>query len=435
MTVRVVRRHLEGWVDPAVLFQLLAESIDDTVWLDAGHRASSGCSYLTVELDPAREGTVGESPSPEPLRDTPDDYPAGRFAPGQVGWISYEGTTRWASVSSMIEFDHESHEVTHVYADDAADPRRTQARVETVDALLSATSVTAEPHGGDTPRRITWRHDDAVYAELIIEAQRRIHDGDAYQLCLTNMATVTPGLSRAESVAVYLRLRARNPSHHGGFVSLGDTTLLSCSPEVFLSVTPHGRVSTKPIKGTRPRGASPREDAALQAELADNLKEQAENVMIVDLMRNDLSRVAVTGSVNVDSLLAVESYANVHQLVSTVSAQLAPGMTAWDAVRACFPAGSMTGAPKVSAIALLRDLEGGPRGVYSGAFGFVGANGSVELAMTIRSMVVTEESVLIGSGGGITSDSDPEAEVAEMHLKVAPLLEALGVAANLGVDD
>lgn len=435
MTVRVVRRHLEGWVDPAALFQVLGDGHGDSVWLDAGPHATTGFSYLAVELGPAREGTVSESEPSDTAWQLPPDYPAGRFALGQVGWISYEGATRWACVLSMVEFDHESHQVTHVFADDDANPRQGLERLAVVDALMTVPTPVANPPREGRPRRVTWRHNDDVYAGLITRAKQRIHDGDAYQLCLTNMATVTPGLSAAESAAVYLQLRERNPSHHAAFLRLGDTAVLSSSPEVFLSVTPAGRVSTKPIKGTRPRGTSPREDEAFRVALADNAKEQAENVMIVDLMRNDLSRVAVAGSVVVDSLLAVESYANVHQLVSTVSAHLAPGMTAWDAVRACFPAGSMTGAPKISAMSILGDLEGGPRGIYSGAFGFVSADGSAELAMTIRSMVATTGSVLIGSGGGITSDSEPEAEVAEMHLKVVPLLEALGVAGNLRVDD
>jgi anthranilate/para-aminobenzoate synthase component I len=229
-----------------------------------------------------------------------------------------------------------------------------------------------------------------------------------------------------DALAVYGRLRRENPSHHGAFIALNQTTLLSSSPEVFLSVSASGRVATKPIKGTRPRGATPQADRALRDELENNPKERAENVMIVDLMRNDLSRVAEEGSVVVDTLLAVESYANVHQLVSTVSAQLRPEFSAADAVEACFPAGSMTGAPKISAMRILAQLEGDARGIYSGAFGFFGDDGAAELAMVIRSLVIDRTGVTIGSGGGITIDSDAEAELAEMHLKAEPLLRALG---------
>jgi anthranilate synthase component 1 len=227
------------------------------------------------------------------------------------------------------------------------------------------------------------------------------------------------------ALAVYRRLRRSNPSHHGAFLCLDGTALLSSSPEIFLTVTADGSATTKPIKGTRPRGANAEEDRMLRDELAQNVKERAENVMIVDLMRNDLGRVAQEGTTRVDSLLTVESYANVHQLVSTVSVQLKPDCTALDAVEACFPAGSMTGAPKISAMRILSGLEGGERGIYAGAFGYFGDDGAAQLAMVIRSLVIDHTGVSLGSGGGITIDSDPAAELAEMHLKAAPLLRAL----------
>jgi anthranilate/para-aminobenzoate synthase component I len=166
--------------------------------------------------------------------------------------------------------------------------------------------------------------------------------------------------------------------------------------------------------------------ASLRDELENNEKERAENVMIVDLMRNDLSQVAEEGSVVVDALLTIESYANVHQLVSTVSAQLRPECSAADAVEACFPAGSMTGAPKISAMRILTELESGARGIYSGAYGFFGDDGAAELAVVIRSLIIDRTGASLGSGGGITIDSDAQAELAEMHLKAEPLLRALG---------
>jgi anthranilate/para-aminobenzoate synthase component I len=183
-----------------------------------------------------------------------------------------------------------------------------------------------------------------------------------------------------------------------------------------------------PIKGTRARGKTPQEDAALAAELLASDKEQAENLMIVDLMRNDLSRVGVLGTVAAEKLLEVHTLPHVHQLVSTVSAQLELGLTAIDAVEATFPAGSMTGAPKIAAMHILRELEQGARGVYSGAFGWFGLDGACELAMVIRSIVIDSSGASIGTGGGITIDSDPLAELEEMKLKAQPALRALGLA-------
>ena len=246
--------------------------------------------------------------------------------------------------------------------------------------------------------------------------------GDAYQLCLTNEARVD---ARPDPLDTYLRLRASNPSHHGALFRAGALSLLSSSPELFLSVSPTGAIESKPIKGTRRRGARPNEDALLAIELESSAKERAENLMIVDLMRNDIGRVSEVGSVSVPSLLALESYAHVHQLVSTVRGQLARGLDGLDAVAACFPAGSMTGAPKHSAVAILDRLENRARGVYSGAFGYFGLDTRIDLSMVIRSIVLDPDGATIGSGGGITALSVPEEELEEVRLKAAALLAVL----------
>jgi anthranilate synthase component 1 len=191
-------------------------------------------------------------------------------------------------------------------------------------------------------------------------------------------------------------------------------------------VTPDRVVESKPIKGTRPRGASPEADDQLRTELVESEKERAENLMIVDLMRNDIGRVSEVGSVSVTSLLEVESYAQVHQLVSTVRGILRQDLRPVDAIGACFPAGSMTGAPKHRATLILDALEHRPRGIYSGAFGYLGFDGAVDLAMVIRSIVIDRESATVGAGGGITALSVPEEELAEAKLKAAALLRVLG---------
>jgi anthranilate/para-aminobenzoate synthase component I len=387
-----------------------------------------------------------------------------RFRLGWVGWLGYElgshmlGTPMHRSrysdaalleVDRVLVFDHAAREITLLAIPPEHGPEEFPDAcvgewadacvgewVEDVQRVLAATPRDPPPArrragdrlgsdtGTDASPGATWRHDADDYAELIRQCQAAIHAGDAYQLCLTNEVRADV---RPDPVETYLSLRQGSPSHHGGLLRFGDTALLSASPEQFLSVTSRGRITTKPIKGTRPRGNSVARDAELSAELVASQKERAENVMIVDLMRNDLGRIAEVGTVNVTSLLAVENYAHVHQLVSTIQARLAAGVSPVDAVASCFPAGSMTGAPKISAMTHLDRLEDGPRGIYSGAFGYFGLDGAVDLAVVIRSIVLDAEGASIGTGGGITALSDPDEEIEETRIKAAALLDALGV--------
>ena len=271
----------------------------------------------------------------------------------------------------------------------------------------------------------TWADTPEQYAETIEVCREHIRNGDVYQVCLTTQATV-PGVF--DPVEVYLRLRAAAPTRTSGFIRIDGIALLSASPEVFVTVD-DGTVTTKPIKGTRPRSTDPTADAAAAEELRGNVKERAENLMIVDLSRNDLSRIADPASVTVPSLFDVESYSTVHQLVSTVQAHVNPGTRMSDVVRAMFPAGSMTGTPKRRATQILAELEAGERGIYSGAFGRVGA-GSMALAMTIRSIVITADGARLGVGGGLTIDSVAADEVREVGFKARALLAALDASPN-----
>jgi len=397
-----------------------------------------------------------------------EDVPSRGFHLGWVGWFGYELAAHTTGVHTMtsrtpdarlvfldraLEFDHEAQTLTllELVPGSASGTESAQAHTsgETahswhveLEALLApaerarrAEAVVPAPNIRDD--RVTWRHSPESYQRKVQQCLDAITQGDAYQLCLTNEVRIAAADGELDQdqgldldldpVQTYLRLRAENPSHHGGLLRFGEVSLLSSSPEVFLSVDADGQVHTKPIKGTRRRGQSPTEDAALARELVESEKERAENLMIVDLMRNDLGRVAQLGTVAVDALLQVETYENVHQLVSTISAQLLPGMGAPDALEVCFPAGSMTGAPKISAMKLLAELEEGPRGIYSGAFGYLSLDGSAELAMVIRSIVLDVNGASIGTGGGITSGSIPREELEETWVKVTPLLRALGV--------
>ncbi|MCF8540430.1 MAG: aminodeoxychorismate synthase component I, partial [Aurantimicrobium sp.] len=436
VTPPAVRTHVPEWCDPELVFLAHARNRaqaspgvwPDLVWLDAGPDAREGFSYVGIDVGPPLN-TWGDVRAAvhTPPRDSGQQSSADhRFALGWVGWLAYDAEACFSRVNTVIEFDHARREVTVVTS---AGEDATARALQTIDDAQETGQPVAAGHDLSLQRpRGAWRHSDAAYRANVEACRTEIAAGNAYQLCLTNSYLVEAPFDLPEALAVYRRLRRDNPSHHGAFMCLNQTALLSSSPEVFLSISASGRAVTKPIKGTRPRGARPQSDRALRDELENNVKERAENVMIVDLMRNDLSRVAREGSVAVDTLLAVESYANVHQLVSTVSAQLRPECTAADAVEACFPAGSMTGAPKISAMRILAELEGGDRGIYSGAYGFFGDDGAAELAVVIRSLVIEPAGARLGSGGGITIDSEPEAELAEMHLKAEPLLRALGQA-------
>ncbi|MDR6867582.1 para-aminobenzoate synthetase [Microbacterium resistens] len=269
------------------------------------------------------------------------------------------------------------------------------------------------------------RHSRPEYLALIRECQERIAAGETYEVCLTN--TIDVGIDDAfDPLAAYLLLRAQNPAPFGAFLRLGGVSVLSTSPERFLRISAEGDVESSPIKGTRPRGRDGTEDAAIRAELAAAEKDRSENLMIVDLVRHDLGRTAEIGSVHVDGLFRVESYATVHQLVSTVRSRLRADATPVACVRAAFPPGSMTGAPKLRTMTIIDELEGAPRGVYSGAIGRFALDGSVDLSVVIRTLVVSPRGAAYGVGGAIVALSDPEDEYRETVVKAAPLLRLLG---------
>jgi para-aminobenzoate synthetase component I len=224
---------------------------------------------------------------------------------------------------------------------------------------------------------------------------------------------------------LYRRLRRRNPAPFSAYLAFDHLAIASSSPERFLRVEPGGWVETRPIKGTRPRGVSPEHDAALAAALADSDKDRAENVMIVDLLRNDLSRVCRAGTVRVPELFAVEHYATVHHLVSTVVGQLEPERDPADLLRAAFPGGSITGAPKVRAMQVIAELEPTQRAVYCGAIGYLSRSGAVDTSIVIRTALVLDGEVYVQVGGGIVADSDPEQEYRETLDKARGLVASL----------
>lgn len=435
MRHRVLAASLGRWVDPAVAYAAICRDSDAAFWLDSGPQATTGMSYLGLAAQTVTEfdGPVLDWLQAELAAQDVDtaEAPHG-FALGWVGWLGYElrGETMgvpvgrrsryplaaWLRIDRALAFDHARREVVLLALDDLEDWRGAVA------GMLGG-QVEEDLGLAPAPATATWAYSDDEYLGMIRACQEAIVEGEAYQLCLTTEVSVD---SSPDPLAAYLALRTASPAHHGALLRVGEVSVLSSSPERFLAVSPGGTVTTSPIKGTRPRGATEARDWILRDELRASDKERAENIMIVDLMRNDIARVSKPGTVGVTSLLAVESYAQVHQLVSTVRGELADGLDGIDAIRACFPAGSMTGAPKQSATAILDSLEQRARGIYSGAFGYVGLDGAVDLAMVIRSIIIDAEGCTVGTGGGITALSVPEEELAEAKLKAAALLSVLG---------
>jgi anthranilate synthase component 1 len=288
--------------------------------------------------------------------------------------------------------------------------------VRTAPALpLSAVPVLRGPLEEEDPAR---------FLETVARAKDDILAGDIYQANLSRCwhGTLAPGLDHA---ALYDRLRRANPAPFAGLATFGDRAILSSSPERLVEVR-DGCIAARPIAGTRPRGANDEgADRALAAELIAHPKERAEHIMLVDLARSDLARVAVPGTVRVDERMTIESYAHVHHIVSNVVADCAPEVSPVDVIRAVFPGGTITGCPKVRSMEIIAELEGAPRGPYTGALGYVGHDGSMDLNILIRTMMRDGDTVSFRTGAGIVADSVPERELAETRAKALGLTRAL----------
>jgi para-aminobenzoate synthetase len=300
-------------------------------------------------------------------------------------------------------------------------------------AASTAVAGTAVGIGNGAAPAFTGRDTESAYKAKIADAQHEIAEGNTYEVCLTTAvsAEVADGPDGLDPWRAYLAVRRKNPAPFASYLRFGELTVASTSPERFLKIGADGGMRAEPIKGTRPRASEPGRDEQLRRDLESSPKDRAENIMIVDLLRNDLSHFAVAGSVTVSRLCAIESYATVHQMVSTIDAKLKPGLPRAEAVAACFPAGSMTGAPKISTMAILDRLEGAPRGVYSGAIGYFSLSGAMDTAVAIRTLVIRADGagraeLSLGVGGAITADSSPQEEYDEIRTKAFGVLSALG---------
>jgi para-aminobenzoate synthetase component 1 len=279
--------------------------------------------------------------------------------------------------------------------------------------------------------RVKSNLDRQDYHWAFASIQHYICEGDCYQI---NLAQRFEALAHGDPWALYRRLRLVNAAPFSAYFAIPEGVVLSTSPERFLRVNA-GTVETRPIKGTRPRSSNSLADHRLALELQGSHKDRAENVMIVDLLRNDLGRVCTPGSIHVPSLCAIESFATVHHLVSTIHGQLAPGRDSLDLLQACFPGGSVTGAPKVRAMEIIEGLEPHRRGIYCGSLGYIGFGGNMDTNIAIRTLVYNQGCLRFWAGGGIVADSVEEAEYQETLDKAAAILQALGEYADSTYDN
>lgn len=370
-----------------------------------------------------------------------DDLP---FSGGAIGYFSYDlgrrlerlpaiardhealpemavGIYRWAVI-----VDHHEHMAWLAgYCHDAIE----KARLQRLAANLSKSNSTRrrKPFGVVSP--IASNFTRADYLKAFERIKRYIREGDCYQV---NLAQRFSASVEGDPWLAYRQLRRINPAPYGAYLNLPFSQILSASPERFLRVA-QACVETKPIKGTRPRSPVIEADSSLARELAGSAKDRAENVMIVDLLRNDLSKCCEPGSVKVPKLFDVESFATVHHLVSTVTGRLASHLRATDLLRACFPGGSITGAPKLRAMQIIEELEPERRGVYCGSIGYLGFDGNMDTNIAIRTLTVTRGIATVAAGGGIVFDSVGEQEYQETLDKASAMLRLLNLFQTDGV--
>jgi aminodeoxychorismate synthase component I len=366
------------------------------------------------------------------------------FLGGAVGYFGYELVAEtepvprralddlelpdlcWLFVDRLLAFDHLEGRIRSIGLGFAADAEAARERASLAAAQpLPAAAPRSSPRRRAAPGDGSACFDEASYLKAIVRAKEQIEAGDVYQVCLTRRSDL---VFAGDPWRLYQRLRECNPAPFAAYLVLGDVTVLSCSPERFLSLSSDRQVESRPIKGTRPRGDDPVSDRAAQRALWSSEKDRAENLMIVDLVRNDLGRVCETGSVQVPELMQIESYATVFQMVSTVRGRLRSDRDVFDLMRATFPPGSMTGAPKIAAMAILDRLEPVRRGIYSGALGFLDLRGGTGLSVVIRTVVLKDGRAYVHSGGGIVADSRPAAEWRETQDKARALWAAIAAA-------
>ena len=371
-----------------------------------------------------------------------------RFHGGVVGYLSYEVArhferlpaaegpgppmpeSRFLKAEDLAVFDHVTHRLRllTIYRPDREDYETACARLDEMERRLGAESPHPEPK--PDVNGVGWESNltEGAYCSMVDAAREEILAGEAFQVVLSQRFGKPLG---ARPLDVYRCLRALNPSPYMYYLDLGDGgQIVGASPEVLVQVEDR-RIRTRPLAGTRRRGADPAEDAALERELLADPKERAEHVMLVDLGRNDVGRVAQPGTVSVDRLMEVERYSHVMHISSTVTGQLADGRSGLDALRATFPAGTVSGAPKIRAMEIISELEPDRRGPYAGALGYVSFGGNLDLAITLRTIVIAAGRAYVQAGAGVVADSVPEREYQETLHKAGVMFEAIRMAEEM----
>jgi para-aminobenzoate synthetase component 1 len=446
------------WRDPLIAFAPFAHDPVAALLHSDGQSALGRWSYIAaspfqiIDVDADLQVFVDGAATPgdpfhvldaalTPYPLTGVDAPA-PFTGGAVGFFGYElgraverlphpksGAARHAMSVGLYDviaaFDHQSRRSWIMSSgfpeqETALRGLRAHKRAQWLADKIAGAQNTPIPRANVHWRAEQSRADAERNIERVIDY---IRAGDVFQANFTqrHVARLPDALS---PWSVFRSLRNVLPSPFGAYVSAGDGfQLLSASPERFLRVDDSGRIESRPIKGTRPRGGSTDVDQALAAALKGSAKDLAENLMIVDLMRNDLSRVCEIGSVEVPQLCQLESFAKVHHLVSSVTGQIRTDATAVDVLRACFPGGSVTGAPKIRAMEIIHELEPAARGPYCGAVAWIGFDGTMDSSIVIRSLVIDGSDVIAQAGGGIVADSQTALEYEEALTKLRPLLE------------
>ncbi|MEQ8319487.1 MAG: aminodeoxychorismate synthase component I [Rhodospirillales bacterium] len=437
--------------DPVSAFQPFAEDAV-AVLLDSADEGGGRGRYAYICIDPAAVVSHGADDlrAYDPfgklralLRQARLDTDPGLppFQTGLCGMLGYElggvierlppdkGGTAFPSISvglydTVVAFDTFEHRAWVIASDLVAGRPSPARRLESLAVRIAAAGV-LPPMDRAPVAEWRWEMDRAAYEAAVQKAIDYIYAGDIFQANITTraVADMPDGLT---PYMLYRRLRWATPAPFAAYVSCGGGHRLLCaSPERFLKLDTSGRISTRPIKGTRPRGDVPETDVDLALELMESAKDRAENLMIVDLLRNDISRVALIGSVGVTALCELETFARVHHLVSEVIGKLRPGFDAVDLFRATFPGGSITGAPKIRAMEIIHELESSRRAAYCGTVFWAGMDGAMDSNIVIRSLMVSDGKIAAHAGGGIVADSEPAAEYEEMRTKAGPLLASV----------
>ncbi|MDH4228438.1 MAG: anthranilate synthase component I [Nitrospirota bacterium] len=376
------------------------------------------------------------------------------FIGGAVGYIAYDMVRHFDKVpidlkgkpglglpdfqflvtDRLVAFDRQRQViqvVAHAHVEAGSDPDAAYDRaVESIGGIVAtlrgplpkAEAPEALDHSEGEPAKANLT--DGQYRQMVLKAKEYIAAGDIFQVVLSRRVSTRLGCAPFD---VYRALRQMNPSPYMYFLKLGDTCVAGASPEILVR-TQHGKVELRPIAGTRPRGVDEDEDEQLEKDMLADPKERAEHLMLVDLGRNDVGRVARTGTVTVDDFMVVERYSHVMHMVSHVTGELAGGKDAFDVLTACFPAGTLSGAPKVRAMQIIEELEPTARGLYGGAVGYFGFDGSSDMAINIRTVLVKDGTAYIQAGAGIVADSDPESEYRETVNKAMGPMRAIQMA-------